>query len=55
MQLRALLCRAFSPLNLQRAETQGYALGWDVAAPLALSEGNDKSRSRFPCMFRFEA
>ena len=30
------MIRASSPLSLTAARTQGFALGWDEAAPLAL-------------------
>jgi hypothetical protein len=33
------LCRAFSPRIHMGTLTEGFALGWYVAAPLALSGG----------------
>ncbi len=38
MKESGILCRAFSPLDLGCLQTQGFALGWYMAAPLALNK-----------------
>ncbi len=43
--VRGILGRAFSPRGVWVAVTQGVALGWDVAAPLAL-KGKNKQRQQ---------
>jgi hypothetical protein len=39
------LSRAFSALVPLAALTQGFALGWDEAAPLALNKGKEEADS----------
>jgi len=38
---------SYSPLNCGTVLTQGFALGWDMAAPLALSEGKNNSNDKY--------